>query len=141
MASTSGSCLCGTVKFQLTGDPQSCFVCHCTSCQKITGSAFSANCWYKQDQLDLIQGEESIKSHGDSETASGHTLTRSFCSTCGSNLFLRHSLMDASGMISVTSGTIDNRDNLSPSVEFFCRNKRGWLSPGGISGTEQKEAQ
>jgi hypothetical protein len=45
----TGSCLCEAVKYELLGKPVKCAVCHCDSCQQFSGSAFMANCWYKQD--------------------------------------------------------------------------------------------
>lgn len=45
----SGSCLCGNVKYTITGTPSLNVVCHCINCKKASGSAFMANGMYKEE--------------------------------------------------------------------------------------------
>jgi len=42
----TGSCLCGNIKFDLTGVPLRKVLCHCANCKKATGSSFVATSWY-----------------------------------------------------------------------------------------------
>jgi hypothetical protein len=49
----TGSCLCQTVRYKVTGPPQSTIICHCDSCRKSTGSAFMANSFYMKDVRDV----------------------------------------------------------------------------------------
>ncbi|KAI9926600.1 hypothetical protein ASPWEDRAFT_163282 [Aspergillus wentii DTO 134E9] len=138
-SSNSGSCLCGAVKYGLSDAPEVCYMCHCNSCQKVSGSAFTANCLYKRENLNIIQGHGVIKTYSDQATFSGQALERSFCDTCGSNLFLQSKLLGEMGMVAVPSGTIDDRTELRPKIEAWCQSRRSWLS--GVEGTEQKEKQ
>ncbi|KAF7309947.1 Duf636 domain protein [Mycena indigotica] len=86
-----GSCLCKKIRFSVIGDPFSYAVCHCTNCKKFAGSAFMTNAFFNPDaaqNVHVTEGQEFLKSYEDSSTTSGKTLLRSFCSGCGSSLFL-----------------------------------------------------
>jgi hypothetical protein len=54
----------------------------------------------------------------------GNRVTRFFCPTCGSPLFGKNSGMP--GFITVTVGTLDQSNDLSPQVAVFARNRRSW---------------
>ncbi|KAB8227995.1 Mss4-like protein [Aspergillus alliaceus] len=138
-SSNSGSCLCGAVQYRITGDPGQFFVCHCDNCQKVSGSAFMANCWYIKDQVQITQGQESVKTYHDKATSSGTGLKRSFCETCGSSLFVQSDKPEGLQYISVASGTINNRASLHPTVEVWESCRRPWLSP--IEGTKAMDTQ
>ena len=51
-----GGCLCGAVRYQATGQPMRATVCHCTFCQRITGSAFGVWVTYRKEQVALSGG-------------------------------------------------------------------------------------
>ncbi len=38
----TGGCLCGAIRYEITGPPLVAYPCHCTACQRLTGSAFSS---------------------------------------------------------------------------------------------------
>lgn len=44
-----GSCLCGAVEYELTGEPFTHLVCHCVNCQKVTGTAFASNVFFNKE--------------------------------------------------------------------------------------------
>lgn len=75
-----GSCLCGSVKYELLGEFQSFFLCHCTRCQKGTGSAHGANLFAKAGTLTWLNGESDVRTY--KHPNSFHA--KSFCSKCGS---------------------------------------------------------
>ncbi|KAL4804168.1 Mss4-like protein [Aspergillus unguis] len=124
----SGSCLCQAVKYELLGKPIKCAVCHCDSCQKFSGSAFIANCWYKEENVNIVQGHDSIQTYHEQGTASGKPMKRSFCRACGSSLFQQTAALQEAGIISVASGTIDDRTDAQPSLEAWCSNRREWVA-------------
>jgi len=101
-----GSCLCGRVHFETTGNPFTFVVCHCHNCKKSSGAAFMANAFFSPKNL-KITGQEHVKEYSDSNTTSGNTLTRSFCSECGSSLFIT-SPTQKDDWIIVCSGTMDD---------------------------------
>lgn len=45
----TGSCLCGNVKYTLTGDPMAAFLCHCANCKKFTGAPFQGSGMFNKE--------------------------------------------------------------------------------------------
>ncbi|WP_110957784.1 GFA family protein [Vibrio casei] len=95
-----GSCLCGNVKFELSGNFQSFFLCHCTRCQKDSGSSYAANLFAKGGLLTWLQGETSVITY--QHPNSLHT--KSFCQNCGSAL---PTLADSINCVLVPAGCLD----------------------------------
>ncbi|KAF9466911.1 DUF636 domain-containing protein [Collybia nuda] len=126
MASTHrGSCLCGAIKYEITGDPFTYLVCHCINCKKATGSPFMANAFFKTDQLSITQGKETIKNFRDDQTASGSAINRSFCPDCGSSLFIVSATNDCA---IVSTGTLDDPVTWTPRRENFTERKFHWVT-------------
>lgn len=73
------SCLCGSVKWEITAEPFHAFNCHCKLCRKAHGAAFGTYWFVKKDQFNWLSDTDSIVHY-----RSSHLLTRSFCGTCGS---------------------------------------------------------
>jgi hypothetical protein len=124
-----GGCLCGAVRYVISGEPQPIAVCHCTHCQKQSGSAFSFNLFVK---------EEDYQQHGETlfypDTGdSGHLSYRHFCGQCGSPILTKVSTMP--GVVLVKAGTLDAMDGLQPNVEIYTDRAVKWLAP--IGGTER----
>ncbi|KAJ5613427.1 DUF636 domain protein [Penicillium lagena] len=137
--SSAGNCLCGAIQFEIRGKPETTIVCHCDSCQKVSGSAFMVNCWFKTSNLKIISGDDQLQEYENRETFSGLVLKRSFCRVCGSNMFLQNQHLKDMGFISITTGTIEKKEHLLPAIEFFSRNRRPWVSE--IPTTEKNDAQ
>jgi hypothetical protein len=74
-----GSCLCGGVKFEITGPLVRVLHCHCSLCRKQQGAAFRTRARVRRDDVRWVQGEELIKYF---ESTPGYF--RGFCSVCGS---------------------------------------------------------
>ncbi|BCS30734.1 GFA family protein [Aspergillus puulaauensis] len=123
----AGSCLCEAVKFKLYGKPLQCAVCHCDSCQQFSGSAFMVNCWYNQENVQIVRGDTLATFH-EGGTSSGSTMRRSFCRACGSSVFQQTGDLYEAGIVSVASGTMLDRSEAIPSLEVWCRNRRPWLA-------------
>ncbi|KAJ5191102.1 uncharacterized protein N7498_010087 [Penicillium cinerascens] len=136
-----GSCLCQRVQYEVTGPPKMRLLCHCDNCRKVTGSTFMANALYRKDQLRIISGEDVLKVYEDSNTESGNTTSRKFCSNCSSPLFTsRDSDPSAAEVVAITSGTMDlgpSRENWAPQAEVYCKNRREWIVP--VEGTVRSE--
>ena len=79
-----GRCFCGGVSFELDGPTSNIELCHCTRCQRATGSAFSAEFRVRAENFRWLGGEELI-SHCDAPILrEPPAYRRSFCSRCGS---------------------------------------------------------
>ena len=97
----SGSCLCGTVRYEIRGDLGAAFFCHCSLCRKASGSAFAANVLVEGEDFVVVAGAEAIGRH-----RSSATLVREFCTRCGSPLVSRR---DGISQVRVRMGTLDQR--------------------------------
>ncbi|MCZ4350909.1 GFA family protein [Roseovarius aestuarii] len=60
----TGQCLCGAVRFHISGEFESFFVCHCSRCRKDSGSAHSANLFSPTAKIIWVSGEANIKTFG-----------------------------------------------------------------------------
>ncbi|EGD94405.1 hypothetical protein TESG_01923 [Trichophyton tonsurans CBS 112818] len=127
---TTGSCLCGKVRYELEGLPTNSVLCFCDNCRKATGSICMANSWYKKEALKITQGKYNLATYSDNATDSGVTLERSFCVTCGSSV-VSENKGKLPGMVIVSGGTIDFAEGESwgpPNLEYFCKRKAAWLT-------------
>lgn len=113
-----GSCLCGTVKFDVQGRFDSFYLCHCRHCQKDTGSAHAANLFSQSARLIWRAGEEAVASF----TLPGTRHTRSFCKLCGSALPSTH----VPGFLVVPAGSLDTDVSMSPTAHIFGASRASW---------------
>src|SRR5437868_1762960 len=82
----TGGCLCGGVRFEITEPPVAALYCHCTRCQRRSGTAASANIRIAPDSLRITAGEELVTTYD----AGGGAAKKAFCSVCGSALRVQH---------------------------------------------------
>src|SRR5437764_12977777 len=80
-----GGCVCDAVRYRTNGMPLRVTACHCTMCQKRTGSAFGVGAYYKAEQVHKLRGELVTYEHHCDET---HRWLRfEFCPKCGTQVF------------------------------------------------------
>ena len=116
---TTGQCLCGTVKFRISGAFESFFLCHCSRCRKGSGSAHSANLFSSTARLSWVSGEDSIKTF----RLSGSRHMKSFCSDCGSALPVSLPEVD---LLVVPAGSLDSRIDIRPDAHICCSSRAIW---------------
>lgn len=114
-----GSCLCGEVTFEIEGDFQNFYLCHCERCRKDTGSAHAANLFSSTAELRWLSGEEKIKTYN--FRAEGHI--KSFCTNCGSAL--PNIQMDGKLLV-VPAGSIESNINIKPQGHIYYASKANW---------------
>lgn len=115
----SGSCLCGKVTYEIEGDFQNFYLCHCSRCRKDSGSAHSANLFSTTGKLRWLSGEEYVKIFN--FHLEGHI--KSFCSNCGSAL--PNIQMDGELLV-VPAGSVDSDINLKPQGHIYYASKAKW---------------
>lgn len=116
---TNGSCLCGKVTFEITGDFASFFLCHCKFCQKDTGSAHASNLFSQKGQIKWLSGKEKVKTFNLPSTRH----IKSFCSECGSALPTEQKEQD---LLVVPAGSLDSEISIRPNAHIFCSSKATW---------------
>ena len=80
----SGSCLCGGVRYEITGELSDVYNCHCSMCRKLHAAAFRTSCKIRSADWTTQQGEQLIRFY---ESSPGEH--KAFCSVCSSSLFTR----------------------------------------------------
>ncbi len=79
-----GGCLCGTVRYLTHGEPMLVTVCHCTWCQRRTGTAFAVAPVFKKEQVEIVG--EPLSHYRSVSDESGRWLELDFCPNCGTNI-------------------------------------------------------
>jgi len=115
-----GSCLCGRVKYELYGDFLSFFLCHCTRCQKDTGSAHAANLFAKANTLTWLQGESDVKTY--QHPNSMHA--KSFCQICGAAV---PTIAESINSVVVPAGSLDSVISIQPTARIFVSSCANWF--------------
>ncbi|WP_309621371.1 GFA family protein [Novosphingobium sp.] len=123
----TGGCLCGAVRYEVSGDPAMQLVCHCSHCQKQAGSAFSTIAGVPERAMTVTLGAPvTFIDHGES----GQPVERQFCGTCGSPLFSK--VMAAPGMVFIKTGTLDDSSWFKPSAHIWTKSKQSWVDLGDV---------
>ena len=120
-----GGCLCGRVRYAGEADPIFVGLCHCTHCQKHTGSAFSGVVAVPTPALTVTGPLKSYVDRGDSGAAS----RRSFCAECGSSVLDDADMMPDVTMVLV--GSLDDPSWFRPQMEIYTDSAQSWVALGG----------
>ena len=126
MAETSlkGSCLCGAVKYEVTGEAKRFYHCHCSRCRKATGTGHATNLFLQPGMLEWLSGEEQIRAFKPPEAK---RFTNSFCVTCGSRL--PRQIKD-SDVVIIPSGSLDDDAPIKPQARIFSGSRASWSCGG-----------
>jgi hypothetical protein len=130
----TGGCLCGGVRFEIDAQPVSSSYCHCTRCQRRTGTAASANARLEDGSLRIVAGEELVRAY---QPADGWA--KCFCSVCGSALW---SLDAATGARSIRLGVLDEDPGIRPQWRQFVAYAAPWepLPEDGLPRHDERPA-
>ncbi len=117
-----GACHCGKITFEAEVDPAAVAICHCTDCQRLTGSAYRANIAAPASTF-ILRGEP--KSY--IKTAeSGNKRRHAFCGDCGTPIYA--SAIDNPQSYSLRIGTITQRAALTPRRQIWRRSALPWIN-------------
>jgi len=115
----TGRCLCGAVRYEVSGPLRDVLICHCEECRRWHGhaSAFTA-----ARREDLAVDDEHAVRWIDSAASDAHA-RRGFCGECGSSLF-----WDAPGRdtISIAAGTLDGDPGLGVAGHVYVSQRAGY---------------
>jgi hypothetical protein len=115
----TGGCLCGGVRFEVSEPLVSAGYCHCTRCQRRTGSGSSAQGRIAPGSLTITAGEQLVRVY---EPADG--FPKAFCSACGSALWSL--LPEDRSVASVRLGVFDEDPGVRPSYRQFVAYAAAW---------------
>lgn len=134
----AGGCVCGAVRFRATGKPQRVTVCHCTWCQRRTGSAFGVEAVFARADVEIAGDAVGRYRHRSDE--SGRWLDIEFCTRCGSNLGF--TLEAVPGIRTLPAGAFDEAGWLSARAQefrhVFARSRRDWSDPAAAAEVHER---
>jgi len=130
---SEGGCLCGAVRYRLSGTPSSSIICHCASCRRASGAAAVAWLTFARKEVEILSGEPAA-------FASSPGVVRTFCGRCGTALTYENA--KTLSEIDVTTASLDDPNRFPPSAEVWLDHKVAWQPtapslrkyPGSSSG-------
>lgn len=114
-----GGCLCGKVRFEITGEIQNIIYCHCSQCRKAQGSAFAVNGYVNKNEFRFIQGEDELTGY---ESTPGQI--KYFCKNCGSPIMSK--TISEPDKVRIRLGTIETDIIERPIGHIFVTSKANW---------------
>jgi len=128
----TGSCMCGDISYEYTGEPAVTALCHCSDCQKWSGGGTQSMVGVPSSAFNVTKGTP--KSFTTIGADSGKEHARFFCGNCGSSLYSQPASMP--GVTIIRAGGLDNGASEIPiAVEFFSPNRRGFVH--AVEGAQQ----
>jgi len=127
ITSFEGGCTCRAVRYRMTSGPMFVHCCHCSWCQRETGTAFALNAMIEADRVQLLQGEVEVIN---TPTNSGKGQKIARCPSCKIAVWSNYSgAGDAVRFVRV--GSLDEAGRLPPDIHIFTSTKLPWvvLSP------------
>jgi hypothetical protein len=123
-----GGCRCDGVRFKISKPPLFTTACHCTGCQRMTGSAYSLSVAVPSDGFAVTRGEPVIGGlHGPHR--------HFFCGYCMSWIFTRPQGFDA--MVNVRATLLDDPSWYSPYIETMTSEKLPWVTTPAVHSFEK----
>lgn len=119
-----GSCLCGSVTYEGTGEWRDVSYCHCGQCRKTSGHYFAATALPKE-QLNIRDRDGSLVWYRASDIA-----TRGFCNACGSSLFWNPDDEDHMSVLVGSLDVEDGRTGLKSAVHIFADDALDYFTIG-----------
>lgn len=117
-----GRCSCGAVRYRMASRPLFTHACHCTWCQRESGSAFALNAMIEADRLQVTGAVEEITT----PSASGKGQVVARCPTCKVALY-SHYAGAGRRLAFVRVGTLENPGDCPPDIHIFTSTKLAWL--------------
>jgi hypothetical protein len=119
-----GRCHCGSITYEAEVNPDEVYVCHCTDCQAISGTAFRWAVPVPEAAFKLLTGKpKTYVKVGESGTPN-HQL---FCPECASPIY-SFSIGVGPKVLNLRLGTARQRAELKPRVQYWCRSAQDWTT-------------
>ena len=129
-----GGCQCGVVRYEVQGEPLAVGICHCTECQRQSGSAFGMSMIVPKNAFRILQGHLKTFTR---TSDSGRPVTCAFCADCGTRI--HHEPRYLQGVLNIKPGTLDDTSFLAPTIEVWSARKHPWLGlPSSVRSFERQ---
>lgn len=114
----TGGCLCGNVRYRLTGSPNNVTYCHCETCRRAAGAPVVVWAEYPVSQVELDQSAMRFYE----SSAIGE---RGFCPRCGTTLTFQY--IQGRENIDISAATLDDPDQLPPEDHLWTKSRISWF--------------
>ncbi|OED61042.1 aldehyde-activating protein [Vibrio tasmaniensis ZS-17] len=114
-----GSCLCGSIQFELDGGVTDIIHCHCSLCRKASGSAYATNGFINAEDIKLTDKNNTLTFYESSEGKRKY-----FCKTCGSPIYSSNS--QSLKRLRLRLGILDTEISERPISHNFVTSKANW---------------
>jgi hypothetical protein len=113
-----GGCLCGAVRYEITGKPVMTAICHCTLCRRAAAAPSMAWAMFRKNQVTFSGGQPSTY-------VSSTVGRRGFCPSCGTQISFTASYIP--GLIDITVGSLDQPDQVRPTLHYWGTRRVPWV--------------
>lgn len=127
----AGGCLCGAVRYTVSGAPIGQSLCYCDVCQTIAGGSPSGLVAANSAEFAIESGDGDLGRFPLTSDA-GNPVVRAFCRTCGTHMFTELPLKPE--RIVVKAGTLDERAAFKPALAIFRSSAQTWHEPQFANG-------
>jgi len=121
-----GGCLCGKVRYSGEAEPIFAGVCHCTNCQKGSGTAFNTVIAVPKPAITVTGATRTFAGKGDS----GNATYKRFCPECGSPIQIEAAVM--ADVVMIPTGTLDDKSAVKPAMQIYCDSAQPWALLGDL---------
>ena len=115
----TGGCHCGAIRYEVSGEPITHALCHCSDCRRHSGAPMVGWTMYPEDALVITKGEPKVyesSEHG----------RRRFCSECGTGLFYANADV-LPGLVDIQSGSYDDPEAVPAQVHIQTAERLNWM--------------
>jgi hypothetical protein len=119
-----GQCHCGNITYQAEIDPEEVYICHCTDCQSISGTAFRWAVSVAEENFQLLTGSPKTYIKRAESGAESHQL---FCPDCASPLYST-AIGEGPKSFNLRLGTARQRAELQPKLQLWHRSAQAWVT-------------
>jgi hypothetical protein len=120
----TGSCLCGSVQYELVGEAQKFYHCHCRRCRKASGTGHASNIVVTPESFRWTRGEELLTFF---KLPEAERFATNFCGRCGSPM--PRVTADHSRAV-IPAGSLDNLPEIRPQARIFWDSRVQWSCSG-----------
>jgi hypothetical protein len=119
-----GSCLCGGVKYEVSGEARRFYYCHCSRCRKATGTGHASNLFLQPATIKWLLGQEHVRTF---KVPEAMRFANQFCDICGGRLPRQPPDSDT---VLIPAGSLDDEAPIRPQARIFTGSRASWSCYG-----------
>ena len=121
MPTLEGGCLCGAIRYRVSGRPTNTMICHCQTCRRAAGAPVVAWLTFGAANFQFSKGQPV-------QFSSTPPVRRTFCGSCGTPLTYAH--LDSPTSIDVTTCSLDDPQSFAPTHHSWLSHDLAWVRFG-----------